>query len=209
MKYIFLIFFAFSSFQFANLELANVQLSYSQNQETWKLAKNSNNIKIYSRIYLQTHFKEYQAVMVIKTTPIKLLALVKDDKVSKDIASRVKEFKTLKIISDHEWFTYAEISLPFPFQNRDLISRNLVTMSDAMIKVDLLSMPDFLPKNTDKVRMQNSKGFWQFKQLPNNEVEVTYQFFAEPVVALPQWFVAPFIVGSIHSTFEKMREKVQ
>ncbi len=208
MKHIFLIFFAY-------LQFLSIGFSYSQNQKSqetlgnWKLVKNSNDIKIYSRTYLQTQFKEYQAVMVIKTTPTKLLALIRDDKIAKDWISRMKELKTVKVISQHEWFTYAEISLPFPFQNRDLISHNLVTVNEEIIKIDLLSVPNFLPKTTDRVRMQNSKGFWQFKQLANDEVEVMYQFFAEPVVALPQWFVAPFIANGIHSTFENMREKVQ
>jgi hypothetical protein len=70
-------------------------------------------------------------------------------------------------------------------------------------------VPDFIPENTDKVRMKKSHGFWQFRQLPNQEIEVIYHFFSEPAIALPQWFVEPFIIKGIHTTLTKMREVVK
>jgi hypothetical protein len=203
-----------------NLLFPKITNAQNQQSQAWKLVKNDNNIKIYNRNYSQTQFKEYQAIMVIKSSLKNCIALIKDDNAAKSWINRIKEFRTIKVISPQEWFTYTEISLPFPFQNRDLISHNKISnlsldnvlvgnYKAEIIKIELLSVPDFIPENTDKVRMKKSHGFWQFRQLPNQEIEVIYHFFSEPVIALPQWFVEPFIIKGIHTTLTKMREVVK
>jgi hypothetical protein len=178
--------------------------------DAWKLQKNSNQIQIYNHRYLETNFKEYRAVMQVKTSIQACVNLLKNDTLAKQWITRSKEFKTIQVISPKEWFTYAEIALPFPFQNRDLISHNILVedTQNNTIKVELYSVPNFLPEKTDKVRMKNSKGFWLFKQISAQETEITYQFFSEPAVPLPLWFVEPFIVNGLHNTLEKMREKL-
>jgi hypothetical protein len=112
----------------------------------------------------------------------------------------------LKTVSATEWYTYAEMSLPFPFQNRDLISHNLLQENENHVIIHLESQPNFIAEQKDKVRMKTSKGKWEFKQLSDNEVEIVYEFFSEPAVALPQWFVQPFIVQGIYNTLEAMKK---
>jgi hypothetical protein len=175
----------------------------------WKLLKDTPTLKIYNRTYQQSQFKEYKAVMTVKASLFDLLALIKNDTIAKNWISRVKEFKTLQIVSTHEWYTYAEMSLPFPFQNRDLVSHNTVTQTENHILIELQSVPNFIPEHPNKVRMKKSKGKWLFKKLSNQEVEVIYEFFSEPAIALPQWFVQPFIVQGIYDTLYKMKQIVE
>jgi hypothetical protein len=174
--------------------------------QEWKLQKNSEGIKIYNRTYQNTEFKEYKAMMKANTSLNALIKLIKNDTLATNWISRVKEFRTLKTVSTTEWYTYAEMSLPFPFQNRDLISHNLLQENENHVIIHLESQPNFIAEQKDKVRMKTSKGKWEFKQLSDNEVEIVYEFFSEPAVALPQWFVQPFIVQGIYNTLEAMKK---
>lgn len=190
------IFFIFCCLLCANISFA----------QEWKLLKNSEGIKVYNRTYQNTEFKEYKAVMKVTTSLNALIKLIKNDTLAKNWISRVKKFHTLKTVSDKEWYTYAEMSLPFPFQNRDLISHNILQEDQNQVIIQLVSQPNFIAEKKDKVRMKTSKGKWEFRQLSDNEVEVIYEFFSEPAVALPQWFVQPFIVQGIYNTLETMRK---
>lgn len=177
--------------------------------QTWESAKNEDNIEVLHRLYGTTSYREVRGVMQLTTSPQSLLALIKDDTAGVDWINRIGVFKTIKTISDQEWYTYAELNIPFPFQNRDLISRNVVKQKGNTIVVEITSVPQYLAENKGKVRIKKSEGFWQFTDLGNGKTEVVYQFYTEPNIALPRWFTEPLVVSGIHKTLRNMREYVK
>ncbi len=175
----------------------------------WQPAKDDDGIVIMHRPYQNTSFREVRGVMYVKNSPQSLLALIKDAEAGTAWINRMSVFQTLQIVSAQEWYTYGELAIPFPFQNRDLISQNIVIITPQYTKVSITSVPNYLPEKANKVRIKKSEGFWQFTPQPNGTTEVAYQFYTEPNISLPRWFTEPLVVSGIHKTMRNLREYVK
>lgn len=179
----------------------------------WKLIKNKQGIRIYARSYKNTKHRELKAIGVFRTSLSCLVAIIKDDTAVPDWINRMKTFKNIKVISDFEWYTYAEISLPFPYYNRDLISLNTLKQNkNGIVTISIKSKPTYLPERKKKVRMKNAEGHWRFKPLGDGRVLVSYQFYAEPNLGLPSWIMNPLATKGVLNTlksFRKMADKTK
>lgn len=138
------------------------------------------------------------------------LAVIKDDKTVPEWINRMKIFKNIKVLNDYQWYTYAELSLPWPYSNRDLISLNtLKQTNEGVIMIDIENKPKYLPHKPKRVRMQHAKGHWRFKSLGNGKTLVTYQFYAQPNLGLPTWIINPLATKGVYNTLRKLRKVVK
>ncbi|WP_020530860.1 hypothetical protein [Flexithrix dorotheae] len=177
----------------------------------WKLAKDKSGIQIYTKNIEEVGFKQIKATVKLESSVESCVALIKDANAGKDWINRVVEFKDLKIENDSLWYTYAEIDIPWPFNNKDLVSKNklVVDQKSGAVTIFLESMPDFIPEADGKKRIKKSEGSWKFIPQEDGTTEVIYQIFAEPNDFLPQWLVNMVVIGSIFDTFQEFREKVK
>ncbi|OJJ16677.1 hypothetical protein BKI52_32740 [marine bacterium AO1-C] len=184
--------------------------SLSASGQSWKLIKEKDGIKVYARPYQNTKHRELKAFGVFNTSLSSLVAVIKDDKSVPDWINRMKIFKNIKVLNDFQWYTYAELSLPWPYNNRDLISLNTLKQTeDGVIIIDIENKPQFLPKKGKKVRMQHAKGYWRFKSLGNGKTLVTYQFYAQPNLGLPTWIINPLATKGVYNTLKQLRKVVK
>jgi len=182
----------------------------SASGQSWKLIKEKDGIKVYARPYKNTKHRELKAFGVFNTSLSSLVAVIKDDKSVPDWINRMKIFKNIKVINDYQWYTYAELSLPWPYNNRDLVSLNtLKKTKDGIIIIDIENRPQFLPQKNKKVRMQHAKGYWRFKDLGNGKTLVTYQFYAQPNLGLPTWIINPLATKGVYNTLKQLRKVVK
>jgi hypothetical protein len=186
-----------------------LQTPQQTNLQNWQLAKDQDGIRLSHRLYAGTTYREVRGVMEVPQSPESLLRLIKDEAAGTGWINRMAVFETISTVSEQEWYTYAELSIPFPFQNRDLVSHNLLSQTVTTTKIDLISVPDYLPEKQDKVRIKKSAGFWQFTTLGSGRTEVVYQFYTEPNIALPRWFTEPLVLNGIHKTMKNLREYVK
>ncbi|MBX2843636.1 MAG: hypothetical protein KTR26_17835 [Flammeovirgaceae bacterium] len=177
----------------------------------WKLAKDKSGIQIYTKNLEEVGFKQIKATVILESSVESCVALIKDAEAGKDWINRVVEFKDLKIENDSLWYTYAEIAIPWPFNNKDLVSKNKLKLdkNTGIVTVFLESEPGFIPEAEGKNRIKKSEGSWQFIPQSDGTTEVIYQIYAEPNDFLPQWLVNLVVIGSIFDTFNEFREKVK
>ncbi|EAY27807.1 START domain-containing protein [Microscilla marina] len=176
--------------------------------KAWKLIKNKEGISVYARKYKNTNHRELKAIAVFKASLSSLVAIIKDDASVPQWINRMKLFQNIHTVSNQQWYTYAEISLPFPYYNRDLISLNTLEQNsdNHIVVIDIESKPNYLPKKRKKVRMKNAEGQWRFKPLGNGKILVSYQFYAEPNLGLPAWIINPLATKGVWNTLKKFRE---
>jgi hypothetical protein len=178
----------------------------TQNDD-WKLIKNQNDVKVYNRLYQNTRYKEVKGVTFYKGSLNSLLLLIKDSPNAPNWVSRVKEFRTVYEIDAKKWFSYTVISMPFPYSNRDLVTYNeIIEQTSESIKIRIVSIPEVVKKQDKIVRIIKAEGFWLFRKMATQEVEITYQFYSEPQIDLPKWFTEPLIANGIVTTLLKMKE---
>lgn len=172
----------------------------------WQLEKDENGVQVYVKPASASSYRQVKAITRIPTTLSGMIALIKDDAASPRWMDRVVKFETIRKVNAHEWYTYAEIGIPWPFKNADVITKNNLTQApDGVVTIDIQNTPDFVAKHKDKARVLRAGGSWVLTPHPDG-VSVEYIFHAKPEgLSLPAWLVNAITVQSFHRSIERMR----
>lgn len=180
-----------------------------EGEEKWKLMREGDGIRVFVRKMKGTNVRQIRATMEVDASVKELLELVKDSESASEWIAQIKSFKDLEVISEREWYTYAEINVPWPFRDRDLVSFNKVSCDSGSLRVDIVSKPGHIPERDGMTRMSRAEGAWVFTPKEGGKTEVTYLFYSEPEVnILPQWLVAMLVSDGVHNTLDRMRERL-
>lgn len=148
-----------------------------------------------------------KADMIVHTSVEKLTALVRDASIGTRWIHRAKEFRLLEQPNDSTWYTYAVISIPFPFDDKDLVTLNQQqTLPGQAVCIRISSHPQYLPPVPGRSRIGRSESQWTFYPVGSDAVRVEYQVFAAQDGFLPAWIVIPLVAGGLHDTLDKMRQ---
>lgn len=187
------------------LFLATTSLFAHVPEESWKLSMEKDGIRVYSRKRPGSGMREMKAEMTISgMQPGKVIRLIRNDSMATEWINRAVQFRTLHTENPNEWFTYTEVAIPWPFPNKDLITRNRLVASPGKTLIEMLSQPDFYPEQAGKSRIGRSDSRWIIVQEAGG-THITYEVFAESSGGLPEWVVMPILVRGLYSTFEQMR----
>lgn len=180
-------------------------------QDKWKLAKDSKEIKVYTRRLESTGFKEIKAITLVDATLEDCVNLLKNEKAATLWVDRMIDYYNLKVENDSLWYTYGEIEIPWPFNNKDFVGENtLYSMPDSgKYIIRISSVPDYYPEKDGKKRIKQSEGTWLFKQKADGKVEASHSIYAEANDFLPPWLVNWVVIGSVFKTFEGFREQLK
>jgi len=176
------------------------------------VGERKNGIKIFTKYQPISGYKIIRAVFTVPESVAACLALIKDSPSANLWMNRVIKFETIEEKSSYEWFTYGELDIPWPFDNKDFISHNTVAYDEKTqsVTVKIKSKPDFIPPKKGKHRVKESEGVWYFVPTSNG-TEVCYEIFAAPDGAgiLPAWMFNSLVVASIYESMEGMIKLLQ
>jgi len=186
-------------------------IAFSQDNMTWKLEKDANNIKCYTRIVQGSDFKEYKAVTEIKSTLSGLVALIEDMENAPEWIDTCIEGSVLKRLSPKETITYSANGAPWPVDDRDAVVYNRISQEPVtkQVTIELKGKSDYIDEISDRVRIKKLTGFWQLTPKSNDRVEVHYQVHCEPGGNLPSWLVNSVVVDQPYKTLFNMKDYVQ
>lgn len=186
-------------------------LSQNIYAQSWELEKDKDGVKVYNKKYKSG--KMVKGVITMNTKLSALVALIQDWTRATEWINRAEQFKVFEKVSDKEWYVYSEISLPFPYSNRDMITKSILTQNanTKEIKINLKAYPDKLPEDDDLVRIQTAEGSWIFTPSGSGKVKVTYQMYVDPDISvpLPNFIKDPIIANGIITTLTNMEEQVK
>ena len=187
--------------------------NYSQtiSIEVWKLAKDKQDIQIYTRQMANSKLKELRAHTFIKTSVDNVIATLQDvDNYNKWMVY-VKNSALLKKISDDEMYIYSEAKLPWPFNNRDIANHINVYWSEEKDTATLVidGIPDYIPEKEGIVRMPISKGHWYVYQLDKQTTKIEYIYGGDPGGSIPSWVVNLFIVDGPYKSLVNLKRYLE
>jgi hypothetical protein len=120
-----------------------------------------------------------------------------------------KGVKLLKT-EDNDQYYYIETSLPWPFDNRDMVYHfQYIEINSEQVRVIVTGIPEYIPPREGIVRMAKTNGYWLLTLIDTHKTAVTYQMHVEPGGSIPAWLANPFIVNVPFSTFKELRNIVQ
>ncbi|NQT25671.1 START domain-containing protein [candidate division KSB1 bacterium] len=177
----------------------------------WELVKDKNGIKVFTREIAGSQLKEFKGITQIKTSLESLIALYYDRASSPQWIFACEYSKVLKEISLTEKYIYAESWAPWPVSHRDIIIHSVLTQNPDTKEVLIteVGISDYIPENSDFVRVPEMKGYYKFTLLNDGAVEVIYQSHSNPGGRLPKFLVNVAVVDNPFDTLSKMKEIVQ
>lgn len=181
--------------------------------DDWRLKKDKDGIRVYTRWIEASEVRKARQMKVEMSVVASIddfLEILKDDGNAKKWVYRARELYNFDFKDDNNWYTYTELSIPWPFQNKDLITKNTVVRfpDEQKVRVDLDGVMDYLPEKKSLSRIPHFEGGWTFTQVGPEEVEVEYCVFTKSEPVLPRWITDPIVEQGAWDTLDKMRAMI-
>ena len=177
-------------------------------QYNWKLSKEKDGIKVYQSDVQHSNYKSIKVECTFKGSYDKLIAVLNNVSHQKDWVYNNKTSNIIKRISPYEFYYYIETHLPWPMSNRDAVV-HLKMNKDSLnrfLKVTAVSVPDYIPEKSGKVRVPKSAVNWYVTMPTSKTISIVYTFEAEPGGSLPAWLANMFADKGPYESFKKLSE---
>lgn len=177
-------------------------------QNNWELKKDEDGIKIYTSNQKESVYKKFKAIAVFTCKPIDMVEILKD---ANNYNNWVADCENVKLLTQDSiiQYHYIEISLPWPFDNRDMIYKfEYNILNSSKIKVSINGVPDYINKKKGVVRMDKVSGEWLFELIGDNKTKVTYMLHSEPGGEIPGWLANTTVVDMPYNTIIALQKIV-
>jgi START domain len=186
------------------LFLIGFQTAMSQGK--WELKRNENGIAVYTRKAATGNLKELRVICELAATKTQLINTLEDIGNYNSWVYCNKKSYIIKTESPGNIIYYTQARLPWPLRDRDLILALDINPSPDVLNITVKSLPAYLPKNADYVRVPYSLALWKVVQEPDNKLKVDYTFSVDPGGNIPSWIVNATMAIGPYNSFVKLRE---
>jgi hypothetical protein len=186
-----------------------VAASVMAQADEWKVAKDEDGIKVYTRSVEGSKYKAYRGIVTIKATPDRIEQLQEDTVNSCKWLYRCQQLKVLKHEGQNTW-TYMRIEMPWPVTARDVVLQITTQQADngGFIRY-LKGQPTYTSAVDGYVRVSSFEGKWQVLPKAAGIVEVTYEAQSEPGGSIPSWLANSFVVDAPFNTLQGLRKAAE
>jgi hypothetical protein len=184
---------------------------FANGQDTWELRRDENGIKIYSRRANGGKLVELRLLTQFNTTPDELLNTLLNIQNYSNWIYGSKRAGIIKKINDHDIIYFTEAHLPWPIQDRDLVTELTVTPATATapLIIQAKSVQGILPPKPHFIRVPYSLATWRITPEGTSKVNIDYTFSVDPGGSVPGWLVNMTIAGGPYKSFVKLADMLQ
>jgi ribosome-associated toxin RatA of RatAB toxin-antitoxin module len=186
--------------------------SFSQEEDDgWKLAKDKGGIKVYTRLPENSKFKEFSTRSFVNANPERLVEAIKNVDSYTSWMANIKDASMLEMPSEQEFYVYSEIKVPWPFDDRDNVTKSVVSYDSltGSYTIDIVMVSEYIPEKKGFIRMNEGNGLWKFTPTEDGRTEIYHRFMGNPAGNIPSWIVNMFIVDGPYKTMIGLRELVE
>jgi hypothetical protein len=169
--------------------------SFTEQQGKWYLKKDKDGIKVYIRSEPITGLPEFKGETNIAIPLSNLVAVLRDVEGYPQLLPGTTTANLLQNKEDVQ-ISYLTHKCPFPFSDRDGIYSSTFYRNpiNGIFKIRVTGLPDYLPKQPEKVRVTNINGLWTLEPKNDGTVKVIYQQYAD-TGGIPNWMTKLFSVN--------------
>lgn len=176
----------------------------------WKLEKNKDGIKVYTRSTAGTDILEFKALSTINASRLNVARVIARVTDYPSWFPNCSDAKLVEDISSTQRKYYYRLDLPWPASDRDAVMLLSVDVDDKKSTTTLnFTRSKGKPNVSGVVRMPEADGYWKLKSVGSNKTELHYQFLADPGGSLPTWIINMFIVDGPYDAIIALKEKVE
>ena len=171
----------------------------------WELKRDRNNIKVYLR-EKNSFAQEYLAETIIESDLKSIYEIIIDYDNSHEWMYKLESSKIIKKETENLLYVYFTVNMNWPLKKRDLVSDVKITQGEDYIIIDLNSVPDYIEKDDNYVRIVDTRSVWNLSKITSDKTKVTLQSYAV-IDGLPSFITDLFILESPMYSMTKLREK--
>jgi len=183
--------------------------NYCQND--WKLEKDKDGIKVYSRKTSLSNFNEFKGITRIDAPVETFISVLRDIEGITNWIYSVINSRLLETYGDTVQIYYSESKAPWPFKNRDAIykTKYIWDSTNNTLQVEINCLPEYLNPARGIVRLPFAKGKWEIQEVENNKIDVVFQMLIDPGGNIPSWLANTFVVDSPFETLKDLRRIIK
>lgn len=181
-------------------------------ENTWKLEKDKDEIKIWTRKLDNSNLKECKMVAIVNSNLDKVLSIFTNYKYYDKIMYKTKpgSVKLIKKVSEDDFYVYMIATAPL-VKDRDIVihftfKRNQPNGA-VLVNLDANDW-NLVPQNDNCVRITNMKGIYRFTPLKNGKVEIFHQSYSYPGGGIPEGLANFVVTDAPYSMMIKLRDLI-
>lgn len=183
------------------------------NNNDWKLVKQENDIKVYTRNLDYSSYKEFRGEMNLRGDITDLLAFINNA----ELCPRWR-YKCINMLSLNDGYIYKLSDLPWPLNDRYTVmfSQLAFDAKNNSYTLYLKNIPknqlprhirQQLPKLDSSVQMRYSDGFWQIKLLESDHIHIIYQMHGDPAGIIPAALANQGVTNAAFITLSNLKKQ--
>ena len=177
--------------------------------ESWKEVKSESGVTIYERwvkISGALTVKERKGEMTINGSMNSVVNLLCDPSNSKQWMENVSVAYLIKKESEREWASYTYFSLPWPFENRDMVAVSLLNYSGSTsATIEMISRENELPVKKNVKRLSDYKATWKITDLGNGRIFISLSAISFTSPEFPRFIQDPVVRGVFMRNMLKLK----
>jgi hypothetical protein len=148
---------------------------------SWTLEKESDGISAYTQFSEELGYNRVKLEMVVDAPVSSLVSINTDAASLNQWMESFDEVEVVKQDSWHDYVLYVTYNFPFPYQDRDSLSRTLVYKKEnGSVVVKFLLEDEGKAPSEDYIRMDYIDGAWEFTPINDQQTKVVYTSLVSP-----------------------------
>jgi hypothetical protein len=179
--------------------------------DQWEEVRNTNGVVTYVRWLHHndgTKTRERMGDMQVNCSLKKTVEVLTDPEETKKWMSGVSENYLLSKSNPSQWYTYTLYHIPWPFNNRDLVSsfalKNNPGNKTVIINID--SKADHVPHKPGIDRLQDYNAIWTITETAPQKVHIVFSAMSNAPPMFPRYIQDPIIEKMFHNNLVRLRE---
>ena len=177
---------------------------------TWTLEREEKGIQAYTQFSEELGYNRVKLEMVIDA-PVESLVSINTD--AANLNQWMETFDEVEVIEENSWYDYVlyvTYNFPFPYQDRDSLSRTIVyKKEDGTVVVKFIGADKKKPISKEYVRMDYIDGAWEFSKINEHQTKVVYTSLVSPGGEGPKWVINAFSLDVPFASLKNLKETLK
>lgn len=179
--------------------------------DEWEVVRNNNGVITYVRWLHHndgSKTRERKGDMQVECSLRKTVEVLTDPDETKKWMSGVSENYLLSKSNPSEWYTYTLYSIPWPFNNRDLVSAFTVKNNpgNKTVIINIKSKADHVPPKPGIERLRDYDATWTITETAPRKVHIVFSAISNTPPMFPRYIQDPIIEKMFHNNLVRLRE---
>lgn len=187
-----------------------ITTAYAQD-DSWQLIKNTDGIKVYSHEISKTKLDEVFVTTEAKASVSSLVSVVEDASNDKNWIYLCKIGMVIRKLSPTEWIYYSEADAPWPFEDRDVVTKVKEVRDPATRTVFIRSSTfhDSIPVKDHYIRIPYVWTQWAFTPEKNGLTKIGLKMTIDLGGDIPRWLMRLTASKGPYHTVKNLLVQVQ